>query len=237
MTDKKYYAGKLFHNKNKAIYLQIKKELFIMSLLDIESRKINIHGKPGIEMPLFGLEDLHDLTSYIPMTCISNERRIEILYNILLEVANLNNKGIIHVDVKLENFIVQHKFPLKLKLIDFGLSEIVQNNKFNQIRAIRGTKEYMSPEILQNRIYYNSDLYSIGVIAILLWTDSALYNEQPIFMNYKDCVDSMKLSVPVDVYEFIKATVTGQESRSTIAQLQSMSLFKNIRQNLLEQPI
>jgi serine/threonine protein kinase len=204
----------------------------MLSLLKIKTTKIKIKNNSGFVMPLFGNEDLHDLTCYTPMTRLSNGYRIEILYNILMEVAYVNSLGIVHVDVKLENFIVESKFPLKVRLIDFGLSEIIPESQPGCLRIskCKGTREYLAPEMLCNRVYHNTDMFSVGVIATLLWTDSPYYKNRPICLDYVNCLQYLQNNVPLDVYDFIKATMTVHTERVSPQELQNMSLFKNIRQ-------
>ena len=56
----------------------------------------------------------------------------------------------------------------KLKLIDFGLSK--QSNNGKKMKTVAGTPYYMSPEVLDNSIDYDSkaDMWSIGVLLYVL---------------------------------------------------------------------
>ena len=78
----------------------------------------------------------------------------------------LHQQGIIHCDLKPDNFKVvsDSKKPDlgQVKLLDFGLAESVELIKESRIK---GTLDYMAPEILRSQAYsYPADLYSLGVI-------------------------------------------------------------------------
>jgi serine/threonine protein kinase len=221
--DKQIFALKMFNDNNNTS----NKELFIMKKLHIYSKKIKLHKKIGIIMTFYGNQDLYDLHGYTTLRHLSHTRKKEMLYNILTEVENVNLAGIIHADIKLENFVVEYQFPLKLKLVDFGLSEIMIPNKdYVKLSQYKGTKEYLSPEVVYHKVLYrNSDLFAIGVIAIQIWTDHTKYNDEYIYTNYLKCVEHLKYKVPVDVHEFICSTVTSHSKRLSHEDLKKLPLF------------
>lgn len=78
----------------------------------------------------------------------------------------LHQQGIIHCDLKPDNFKVvadsKSSNLSQVKLLDFGLAESVDLIKESKIK---GTLDYMAPEILRSQAYsYPADLYSLGVI-------------------------------------------------------------------------
>lgn len=76
---------------------------------------------------------------------------------------DLHSKNIIHRDVKPENIVFVRKNVLNVKLLDFGLSEYVQDQEILFKRS--GTPGYVAPEILLDKPYNNqSDMFSLGVI-------------------------------------------------------------------------
>lgn len=76
---------------------------------------------------------------------------------------DLHSKNIIHRDVKPENIVFVRKNVLNVKLLDFGLSEYVQDQEILFKRS--GTPGYVAPEILLDKSYSNqSDMFSLGVI-------------------------------------------------------------------------
>jgi len=81
-------------------------------------------------------------------------------------LVTLHKNNIGHRDIKLENFIVDKNF--NVKLIDFGFCCEVKNAKNEHIThsKILGTESYMAPEMLYERKYFADkfDVFSIGVV-------------------------------------------------------------------------
>jgi len=56
----------------------------------------------------------------------------------------------------------------KLKLIDFGVAEVLDGNK--PLYGVVGSRTYMAPEVVKNSGYSKPvDMYSIGVIMYILY--------------------------------------------------------------------
>ena len=61
---------------------------------------------------------------------------------------DIHNINILHADIKPGNFLL---VAGELKLIDFGLAmELVPGQEYVQKKYLLGTKDYMSPEVMQN---------------------------------------------------------------------------------------
>ena len=79
----------------------------------------------------------------------------------------MNEKKIIHRDLKLENILIKYKNinlnEFEIKLSDFGLSKHLEKN--NVTSTFCGTIINMAPEILENKEYnYKIDLWSLGIV-------------------------------------------------------------------------
>ena len=110
---------------------------------------------------------------------------LEVTYQALLGLSFLHDNKIIHYDIKPENLFIckcvhsrfknkkknnldlQSKRDFTLKIFDFGLSEIKQN-KSKELKSVKGTIEYMAPEVLitPDTVSYNSDLFSLAISLI-----------------------------------------------------------------------
>ncbi|KAG0219918.1 hypothetical protein BGX33_011392 [Mortierella sp. NVP41] len=67
-------------------------------------------------------------------------------------VAYLHSKGIVHRDLKPENLLFKTKAEdSELLIADFGLSKIIDKDKFDLLTTTCGTPGYMAPEILQKQ--------------------------------------------------------------------------------------
>jgi len=88
------------------------------------------------------------------------------VWQMLLAVNYLHTHGIVHRDLKLENFLYDRKSSSHLKLIDFGFSKVWDPNM--KMHMSCGTLSYVAPEVLKKCYTSQCDLWSLGVIAFIL---------------------------------------------------------------------
>lgn len=95
---------------------------------------------------------------------------------ILLGVAYLHNKNIIHHDIKPTNILVdQHGV---IKLADFGSSRLISTSTNINNESMRGTPNYMAPEVIKQTIKSRkSDIWSIGCTILRLLTGQPLWGD------------------------------------------------------------
>eukprot|EP00927_Polykrikos_kofoidii_P058906 TRINITY_DN5376_c0_g2_i1.p1 TRINITY_DN5376_c0_g2~~TRINITY_DN5376_c0_g2_i1.p1 ORF type:complete len:601 (+),score=94.43 TRINITY_DN5376_c0_g2_i1:61-1863(+) len=88
------------------------------------------------------------------------------LRQMLLAISYIHSHGVVHRDIKLENFLFDGKGSDHLKLIDFGFSKVWDRN--TKMQASCGTMAYVAPEVLQHSYTSQCDMWSVGVIAFIL---------------------------------------------------------------------
>jgi serine/threonine protein kinase len=100
------------------------------------------------------------------------EKLGRIIFLILLDaVEATHNEGIVHRDLKTENFMISDDF--EIKLADFGFATLKEGKEKNGLLdTYLGTEKYAAPEVLANTPYFGvtNDIYSLGVILFLLVT-------------------------------------------------------------------
>lgn len=91
-----------------------------------------------------------------------------IIFEVLFAINHLHSCGIVHRDIKPDNFLFKtKKRDSEIKLIDFGLSKKFQQG--SKLHSILGTPYYVAPEILEKRGYTEKvDVWSAGVMLFLL---------------------------------------------------------------------
>jgi len=93
----------------------------------------------------------------------------------LLVLAYLHGRGIVHRDVKLENFLFDEPNGDHLKLVDFGLSAFYRAGDA-QLQSKCGTIDYVAPEVLKGGYTSQCDMWSLGVVAFILLSGGMPFN-------------------------------------------------------------
>ena len=176
-------------NKNKKVAIKILKNENISNRLDDvirfqrESEIISslthpniiclydVDEKDGIYYIIMEYFKGKSLSYYIENNLIANlDLIIEIIINLCVALYHIHNKNIIHRDLNPGNILVlidEDSLTLKkLKLIDFGLSQLKKIEVLDTNEMV-GTLSYISPEqtgVLRKHVDERSDLYSLGIL-------------------------------------------------------------------------
>lgn len=73
----------------------------------------------------------------------------KIMKQVLLAINYCHSKNIVHRDLKPENLLLENAENFNIKLIDFGLSRIIQKDK--KLYQKLGTPYYIAPEVLKKK--------------------------------------------------------------------------------------
>jgi hypothetical protein len=99
------------------------------------------------------------------------DRASKLMRDMLSAVHYLHSKGIVHRDLKLENFLFDAKNSNSpLVLIDFGLSKHFEPDERLTQRV--GSCYYTAPEVLQGKYDYRCDIWSLGVLCYMMLSGS-----------------------------------------------------------------
>lgn len=108
------------------------------------------------------------------------ETLIRIFVSVLYGVRDLHNtiienEGIIHRDLKPDNIMIDDN--LNVKIIDYGLSKIIDFSSITSTGTQIGSPLYMSPEQLKDskHIDYRADTYALGIILYEMLTKNIPY--------------------------------------------------------------
>jgi len=115
-----------------------------------------------------------DLFEIIARTGPMPETLVRSLFVQLLDALSyMHSNNVAHLDLKVENLLIDEDF--NLKLTDFDLSQSIDDSFLEG----RGTPGYRAPEVKEGtaKNYIASDIYSAGIILFILFSGIPPYTE------------------------------------------------------------
>jgi len=154
-----------------------------------EFQRLACLDHPGIPRPReMGVIDSRPtiIMGYVPGTNLSSLRQQGRAFDVVGAfvamvrlAAHVHERGVIHNDLKLENFILQP--DARVGLVDFGNARRpggLIRRLFVRQRPVFGTATYLAPELITGgEPSYASDCYALGVCAHLLLAGKALFDD------------------------------------------------------------
>lgn len=128
------------------------------------------HGLHFITMELLKGQDLAQLAEKRPQGRVGHAEVVGLMIQACEGLATAHAEGVVHRDVKPQNFFVQADGLLKV--MDFGIAK-AQSSATISVTGVRlGTPRYMSPEQIEGGrdVGHSADLYSLGVVMYELLT-------------------------------------------------------------------
>lgn len=93
-----------------------------------------------------------------------------LVHRLCQALCHAHRGGIVHRDIKPENVMIRAEDGV-LKLMDFGIAQIVDNQKLTLTGQLIGSPAYMAPELISGRpLDQRTDLFSIGILLYQLAT-------------------------------------------------------------------
>lgn len=136
----------------------------------ITPRNCDIDGM-ALVLPLAD-QTLWDALRHLLMT---TDTKLVILYKLACAMQFLHAHGILHLDIKSDNVVMQGETPY---LIDFGLSMICDDAEEGRHSAsVRVTITHRAPEILRGSTKYNAavDVWAFGIMMLRAFGGNDLY--------------------------------------------------------------
>lgn len=140
----------------------------------------NDEERAYLVMELAGGRDLKAVLSDGPLTHPETTRIGERLAGAL---AQVHAQGVIHRDIKPANILVSDgpDGAESVKLADFGVALVMEDNRLTATGFTVGTAQYLSPEQAQGlHLTPASDIYSLGLVLLECLTGKAEYPGTPV---------------------------------------------------------
>ncbi|MEM7017565.1 MAG: AAA family ATPase, partial [Pseudomonadota bacterium] len=106
------------------------------------------------------------LNQTLKQTKLPLKSHLQIALRLSKALQAIHDEGVIHKDVKPDNILVNLK-QSEVKITDFGISAVIEDNNPNKRQSLQGTLSYISPEQtgrMNRGVDYRTDFYSLGVV-------------------------------------------------------------------------
>ena len=128
---------------------------------DDNQKKLHIITKLGCE----SLYDIYMDPMERDGTVLSEESFAYIMRQVLKCIHLAHQQGIMHLDIKLGNFVWLDESRTQLVAIDWGLSATIDKDQhFRDDLGCRGTPWYMAPEQMRSETTPKTDIWAAGVL-------------------------------------------------------------------------
>jgi serine/threonine protein kinase len=159
------------------------------------------------------------------------EAEIKVFLSHILEgLMYLENKGIIHRDIKLGNLLLTSSGEIKIS--DFGLAVNTRSLDANPVDKMSGTPNYIAPEIIRKRcVTPVSDIWSLGCVAYALFEGSLPFeatSTEKTLVNIVKESPAKPLNISKGLYQLIEFMLTKDHSiRPNAERLLRSQFFKD----------
>ena len=223
--------------------MQLREEIFIMCQLDhpniVRLEEVyESHSEIYLVQELCLGGELFDRLDEQPDYHYTEAECARLIKQMLCAVRYLHSKGIIHRDLKLENFLFSSSAPdSELKMIDFGLSKHFQYGEIQQ-QAV-GTPYTVAPEVIRGQYDERCDIWAIGVIAFLLLSGDPPFGgcggPEPLMVVRQNILNGNFEYQPADIWDLVSdkakqfintLLVTNPKFRPTAVEAQKLDWLK-----------
>mmetsp|Transcript_57303 Transcript_57303/g.116658 ORF Transcript_57303/g.116658 Transcript_57303/m.116658 type:complete len:1133 (+) Transcript_57303:288-3686(+) len=191
--------------------MQLREEIFIMCQLDhpniVRLEEVyESHKEIYLVQELCVGGELYDRLDEQPDYHYTEAECARLIKQMLCAVRYLHSKGIIHRDLKLENFLFSSRAAdSELKMIDFGLSKHFRYGEV-QHEAV-GTPYTVAPEVIRGQYDERCDIWAIGVIAFLLFSGDPPFGgcggPEPLMVLRQNILDGNFQFEPGDIWDLV----------------------------------
>ena len=145
------------------------------------------------------LRQLHPKGSYVPLATV-----VSYVKQLAEALDYAHSQQVIHRDIKPENMLVGSKNEVLLS--DFGIAQVAQSSRYQDVRDMAGTIAYMAPEQISAHPRTASDQYSLGIV-VYEW----LTGERPFQGSFTEIAVKHNLVTPPSFHERVPGMTSAVE--------------------------
>jgi serine/threonine-protein kinase len=160
-----------------------------------------------------------------------------LVHRLCLPLIHAHQLGIVHRDIKPENVMIRQDGCLKL--MDFGIAQILDHQKLTMTGQLLGSPAYMAPELISGKpIDARTDLFAVGIMLYQLATGSLPFagrNPHEVLNRIADAQYTKATDVCPLVDESLEAIIEKALARNPEDRFQSARAFANELEDYLSE--
>jgi len=152
-----------------------------------------------------------------------------IIHRLCLALIHAHDLGIVHRDIKPENVMIREDGALKL--MDFGIAQILDHQKLTMTGQLLGSPAYMAPELIGGKpVDARTDLFAVGIMLYQLATAQLPFqgrNPHEVLNRIADCEYPKAATVNPIVDEELETIIAKALCREPDGRYASARAFAN----------
>ncbi|MCW5802507.1 MAG: serine/threonine protein kinase, partial [Deltaproteobacteria bacterium] len=181
-------------------------------------------GRPCLVTELLEGEDLQAMLDRVGK--LPAAEAIPIARQICRAVAAAHAASVVHRDLKPSNVFLCKGEPLIIKVFDFGVAKLEDDEKLTRTDAVMGTAAYMAPEQARRAADAGplSDVYSIGAVLYHMLAGEPPYGDVPALSRYAMVLHEepkRPRDIEPSIPEGIEAVIQGAMARDPASRTQA----------------
>ncbi|XP_077290358.1 serine/threonine-protein kinase Nek8-like [Arctopsyche grandis] len=122
-----------------------------------------------------------------------------IFCQVLLGVQHMHMRNIVHRDLKAENILMSGTYGNTVKIGDFGIAKILDNDKAS---TVIGTPYYLAPELCENKPYDSkTDIWALGCLFYEMCTHKRAFDAPTLIGLVKEITTGNFIPINTSYYE------------------------------------
>lgn len=218
------YFRKAFREINILKKIQTSNNNYLLKLTDV----INLEDYIKLIFPYYESIDLHYLffdKQNIELKKIFNFKKSKIMNDMAICIREFQKFNLVHLDIKMENFIIT--INGQLKLIDYGTAHL-KTNLCKNLSTVVGTKSYSAPEIYTRKYHNNSDIWSLGVCYWMMLFYCWCFDHTNIYKNNYTEDDKFKFFEFPNEYHNKKFNQNNDELKTFFSNIFKINPFERL---------